>query len=280
MTQEIAEQAAPEKLEAILSGQVEEVSEEPAAEEVEEAEKSEEEATDDVESRIQAEADKRANKYREIRETDTALIRKQSEQIRELQKQTTERGTNKLIASILSGDEDAGFTEEETKGRETALKEFAKKHTDYTSKSLEIEETAQYISDMADKLPSKVVKGFGLDDSNPIVRAKNGVEFLNETASVYNHNQNFLLAVEEFLPKGDELRTKLETLVEGMAEFESEKSKKLYLADQLKGLKVTPRKAPKAPSAGSGGTKVLRGSAAIKDNLAEGLKEERERLKL
>ena len=253
MEQEIAEQAAPEKLEAILSGQVEEVSEEPAAEEVEEAEKSEEEATDDVESRIQAEADKRANKYREIRETDTALIRKQSEQIRELQKQTTERGTNKLIASILSGDEDAGFTEEETKGRETALKEFAKKHTDYTSKSLEIEETAQYISDMADKLPSKVVKGFGLDDSNPIVRAKNGVEFLNETASVYNHNQNFLLAVEEFLPKGDELRTKLETLVEGMAEFESEKSKKLYLADQLKGLKVTPRKAPKAPSAGSGG---------------------------
>jgi len=285
----VTEQESPQKLEAILkdepSEEVEDVSEEaPIEEEVEEAPEEEKEedplSPENFESKVQAEADKRVNPYRIKREADTALIRRQASEIAELRKETQVKGTDKLIAGILSGDEDAGFTEEETKSREAALKEFAKRHTEYTEKSLEIEETAQYISDVTEKLPSKVVKGFGLDDPNPNVRAKNGVDFFSGTAAIHLHNQDFLMAVEEFLPKGDELRTKIEALVDGMAEFESDKSKKLFLEKEIKGLKVTPRKAPKASSDGSGGTQILKGPTATNKNLAEGLAEERKKLKL
>ena len=260
------EQETPQSLEQVLKeGQAS--SEQEEASEEEPTEKEAEETTEPVEdkpdtpeafeSRVQAEADKRVNPYREKRETDTALIRSQATQIKELKSEQNAKVSNKLVDSILSGDVDEGISPDETKNRETALKELTKNHKEYKEKSAEVEETAQFVSDMTGKMPTNIVKEFGLDDSNPNVRAANGVKFLDETVSVFQHNQDFLMALEAFLPKGDELRKQIEELVDGMSDPElnltTEKSKKLYLKDKMQGVKVTPRKKPPSPSDGSGG---------------------------
>ena len=280
MPEAVVEQEATLTLEEVLSAKSAEVSEE-NTEELEEKPEAEEEKQKEVvdpkfEERVQAEADKRVNPYREKREADTALIRRLQGELTEAKNQTRVKVADKLISSILSGDEESGFSEDETKNRELALKEFNKRHEDYKKQSAEVEEAAQFIGDMAEKLPAKVVKGFGLDDPNPSVKARNGAEFLNETAAVFIHNQDFLMAIEEFLPRGDEVRKQIEELVDGMADYESDKAKKLYLADKKKGIKLSLRKSPPLSSEISGGKVVLRGV----DALVEGLKEERRKLKI
>uniref|UniRef100_A0A6M3KZR8 Uncharacterized protein n=1 Tax=viral metagenome TaxID=1070528 RepID=A0A6M3KZR8_9ZZZZ len=255
----VTEQVATPTLDAVLNGEglgstdVEEVSEETTPEEAEETKGVEEpEKVSDFEAKIQAEVDKRANTYREKREADTALIRSLQSQVKELRSDGSVKTGNRRIEAILSGDEDAGFTPEETQSREKALKEFNELYKDYKEQSAEVAETAKVIGDMAGKLPKDIVREFGLDDANPSLRASNGVKFLDETASVYKYNQNFLMALENFLPKGDELRTQLEDITEGLAEFNDKKSKELYLKDRLRGVKVQRKKVP-MPSDGSGG---------------------------
>ena len=277
MPEAVVEQEATLTLEEVLSAKSAEVSEENTEELEEKPEAEGEEVVDPkFEERVQAEADKRVNPYREKREADTALIRRLQGELTEAKNQTRVKVADKLVSSILSGDEESGFSEDETKNRELALKEFNKRHDDYKKQSAEVEEAAQFIGDMAEKLPAKVVKGFGLDDPNPSVKARNGAEFLNETAAVFIHNQDFLMAIEEFLPRGDEVRKQIEELVDGMADYESDKAKKLYLADKKKGIKLSPRKSPPLSSEISGDKVVLRGF----DALAEGLKEERRKLKI
>ena len=259
------EQEAPPKLEDILSEEAVEVSEDVTEDVTEEPVEVEEEKDEDVltpenfESKVQAEADKRSNKYREIRESDTALIRRQAEQIAGLRKQISEVNGTKRINRLLVGYDEEGLPEDEKVKFETELKAINKQIVDYNEKVDKVEEMVQFISDMTEQLPPKVVKGFGLDDPNPIVRAKNGVGFLNATAASFSYSENFLMVVEKFLPKGDEVREKIEKLVNEITddpELKSNKSKLLYLEKEVKGLKVTPRKAPRSPSDGSGG-KVL-----------------------
>jgi len=205
-----------------------------------------------VEAQIRAETDKSLNTYRETRETDAAFIRGLKEQLRELRAERyTKRGSSRIEA-ILSGDEDAGFSPEDTKSREQALKEFNELYKDYKEKSADVEEAAEVISKMADTIAPNIVKEFGLNDANPSLRAQNGAKFLEETVAVYKHNQDFLMAIETFLPKGDEVRKQLEDIAGGLADFTDDKSKKLYLKDRLQGVKVV-RKKPPAPSGSSGG---------------------------
>lgn len=262
------EQDATQGLENVLeAGHVSteqgEVSEEEKAEEAKEPEKPEEgeqkvtftpEQETEIESRYQSRRDKEVNPYREKREADTALIRSLSSQVKELKSEKHTKEGNKRIEGILAGDEEAGIDADESKNREQSLKELNLLYKDYKEKSAEVEETAQFIGDMAEKLPANIVKEFGLDDSNPNIRAANGVKFLDETVAVYKHSQNFLMVVEDFLPKGDELRKQIEEIVDGLEEFKDEKSKKLYLKDKLQGVKVTPRKKPLTPSDAAGGT--------------------------
>ena len=247
------------------SEEKEEVSEEkttekPEADKEPEKEKTEEEkateATEAKEASIQAEVDKRANTYREKREADTALIRSLNTQVKELKSERVARDGNKRLERVLAGDEEAGISPDESKNREEALKEFNTLYKEYKEKSAEVEETAQFIGNMTEKLPGNIVKEFGLDDANPNARAVNGVKFLEETVAVYKHNQDFLMAVEDFLPKGDELRKQIEAIVDGLSEFSDEKSKKLYLKDKLQGVKVTPRKKPLTPSDTTGGVSL------------------------
>jgi len=266
-----------QKLEQVLKeGQAsEEPVEEVVEETPEEVKEKAEPLTPEMESRIQAEADKRADSYREKREADTALIRSLQTQIKELKSERHTREGNKRIEAILSGDEEAGISPDETKNRDASLKEFNELYKVYKENSAEIEETAQFIGNMTEKLPPNIVKEFGLNDANPNIRAVNGVKFLDETVAVYKHNQDFLMAVEGFLPKGDELRKQIEELVDGMAEFESEKSKKLYLKDKMQGVKVTPRKKPQTPSDISGGkdwSKATAGEMIIEGKRRDQLK--------
>ena len=261
MPQEITEQGTTQSLEDILkegqpSTEKEEVSEKEEIKEPEKEKTEEEkaaEAAETLETRIQAEVDKRANTYREKREADTALIRSLSSQLKDLKSERVTREGNKRLEAILAGDEEAGVSPDESKSREQALKEFNQLYKDYKEKSAEVEDTAQFIGNMTEKLPANIIKEFGLDDANPNIRAVNGVKFLEETVAVYKHNLDFLMVVEDFLPKGDELRKQIEEIVDGLGEFTDEKSKKLYLKDKLQGVKVTPRKKPQTPSETLGG---------------------------
>lgn len=281
------EQVEVQDLENVLKdGQVSteqgEVSEEEKAAKLEGEEKEEQitftpEQEAEIEKRFQSRHDKDLNPYREKREADTALIRSLSSQVKELKGEGHTREGNKRIESILAGDEEAGIDADESKNREQSLKEFNALYKDYKEKSAEVEETAQFIGDMAEKIPANIVKEFGLDDSNPNVRAVNGVKFLDETVAVYKHNQNFLMVVEDFLPKGDELRKQIEEIVDGLEEFKDEKSKKLYLKDKLQGVKVTPRKKPLTPSDTAGGvdSSKLKGTPLVSQGLAEDEKKRR-----
>jgi len=245
-----------------------------AAEAAKETEKTEEEKVEEaIELRIQTEADKRANTYREKREADTALIRSQSARIKELSSEKVVKEGNKRLEAVLAGEEEAGVSPEETKSREEALKEFNGLYKEYKEKSAEVEETAQFIGDMTEKLPANIVKEFGLGDPNPNVRAVNGVKFLDETVAVYRHNQDFLMVVDNFLPKGDELRKQIEEIIDGLSEFTDEKSKKLYLKDKLQGVKVTPRKKPLTPSdvEGGAGVPALGAKTSTRELLVKGL---------
>lgn len=277
MEQEITGQETTQSLEEAIkapSPEQEEVSEEKEPVEEPEKEKTEEEKADEarvqaeVTKRLDSEVDRRMNPYREKREGDTALIRSLTSQLKELKSERHTREENKRLESVLAGDEEAGITPDESKNRETALREFNALYKEYKDKSAEVEETAQFIGDMTEKLPGNIVKEFGLDDANPNIRAANGVKFLDETVAVYKHNQDFLMAVEGFLPKGDELRKQIEEMVEGLSEFNDEKSKKLYLKDRMQGVKVTPRKKPLTSSDTAGGGHI---SNSPEDKVTRGL---------
>ena len=278
MALEATEQKGTRTLEAILtpSPEPEEVSEETMTEETPEAEgketpevetppkepvKPEEKPDPKFEARVQAEADKRAQSYREKREADTAYIRSLEGKLKDATKQTATNRLNKLMAAYDKEEQPA----DERNTFEAQLKEINAKVVEYNEKSEAVEQAADFIGTMAKKLPTKVVQNFGLDDPNPVIRARNGYELITETASVYQYNQNFLMAVEQRFPKGDEVRKELEAIIEGMADFEgNDKAKKLYLADKMKGLKATPRKTPPTPSDGSGGRDLSKLSPAEK----------------
>lgn len=263
------EQVATPTLERVLDeGQASEEQEE-VSETTEEAEEGKAETPDAFEARVQSEVDTRSNSYREKRETDTALIRSLTTQVKDLKAQGSTKQLSKAMEAVLEGDEEDGVAPDKTEARRLGFEEIKATIKVYNKNAAEVEETAQFIGDMTEKLPPNIVKEFGLDDANPTIRAVNGVKFLDETVSVYKHNQDFLMAMEDFLPKGDELRKQLEEIVEGLSEFNDEKSKRLFLKDKMQGVKVTLRKKPPAPSDGSGGGD--QGVSSPADKVTKGL---------
>ena len=210
------------------------------------------EKPDALQAKIDAERDKQTNRYREQREADLAYIDSLKSRVKNLQSESIIRAGNKRIESILAGDEEAGISPDETESRAKALKDFNEQYRDYKAQSVEVSETAQVISNITKTMPDAVVKEFGLDDANPNIRAVNGVKFLEDTIGLFQRNQDFLMTLEYFLPKGDELRKQLQDIADGLSEFNTKKSKELYLKDKLQGVKVA-RKKPPAPSDVSGG---------------------------
>ena len=239
----------------IASTEEEEVSEETTEELAEEPkpEKPAEKLAPEVESRIRSEAQKMVNTYREKRESDTALIRSLQGQITELKGSQSVAKLSKAMSAILESDEEEGFEEDKIEAKRKDYEEIKTAIKEYRGNIAKVEEAVQFIDKMTEKLSPKIVEDFGLDDANPNVRAANGAKLLSETAAVYKYSQNFLMVIEDFLPKGDELREQIEDIIDGMSEFKDDKSKKLYLKDKKQGVKVTPRKKPQIPSDIAGG---------------------------
>ena len=243
------------QLEQVLKeGQASSEQEEVSGEETLETKEGEKpETSEDFETRVQSGIDTLANTYREKREADTAYIQSLQSQIKGLKSDKGGKELSKTMEAILEGDEDEGLVPDKIENRRKALEQIKGTIQGYREQSDDVEQAAQVITNMTKNMPDNIVREFGLDDANPNLRAVNGAKFLEETVAVYKHNQDFLMVVENFLPKGDELRKQVEEIVEGLSEFNEEKSKKLYLKDRLQGVKVTPRKKPPAPSDTSGG---------------------------
>jgi len=260
MVMPVAEQEAPSKLEAILaepSDEEAEVSEETPKEEVVE-EVTEPEKVDPIfESKVQTEvqsrSDKLVNEYRAKRETDTALLRDLQAKLREANKQSRTKASERLISSILATDADEGFTEEETKSRESKIKALDQRYQELFTKEDDIEETADFISEMSEKLPKNIVDKFGLNDPNVHIRAANGVNFVNESINLHKRNLAFQEVVDVVLAKGSEVRQKIEGFTNELMELSDKKGRDLLLEKVRSGLKTTPKKAPTVPSGALGG---------------------------
>lgn len=207
----------------------------------------------EIQRRIDSERDLHTNKYREQREADVAYIKTLNTQLKEARTETRTKQGSRRLEAILSGDREEGLEQDKIEARQQVFGEFNGLYQDYKANVEEVNEAAKFIADMTAKQSPKVIKEFGLDDANPNIRAVNGAKFLDETIAVYKYTENFLMALEDFLPRGDELRKQIEEIVDGMAEFNDDKSKKLYIKDKLQGVKRVPGKKPATPSDTSGG---------------------------
>jgi len=275
------EQETTQSLEAVLDkGQVSEEQEEVSEEATQETETQEvdKDTKAQFDARVQAEVDKRLNTYREKREADTALLRSQQDQIKELKSQSGVQGINKAMAAILEGDEEDGVEPDKIAARKKGLEEIRETIKTYNEKVSEVEEAATLASAMSGKIDKNIAQHFDLFDSNPTVRAKGAISLITDAVFFLNREKAFNKILEEIplLQNGSEVRQQIDSFVERYLELSDDKGRDLLINQLKQEFKGTPRRKPTAPSDGSGGGgKPLRGVAA----LAEGLKEERAKLK-
>lgn len=269
-------------LEGILSEEKEEVSEE-SKEETKETESAIEEKPtedkgkdetaepkkDELESRIQAEADKRVKGYQLKYETSTATIRDLQGKLKEAQRQLNAKESDKVISAILSEDEENGLSQEETLNRKTALEKLNKNYQEYKEKSQEIEETSQVMSELAKSLDAKIVKEFGIDDPNPAIRAMNGMNLIKEAVATIQRNKAFAEVTEVILAKGSDVRKQIEGYVSELMNL-SEDARGLKLKEIKQGFKITPKDVPLAPSGGNDSLNLK--DADARTLIAKGLK--------
>jgi hypothetical protein len=269
-------------LEGILSEEKEEVSEE-SKEETKETESAIEEKPtedkgkdetaepkkDELESRIQAEADKRVKGYQLKYETATATIRDLQGKLKEEQRQLNAKESDKVISAILSEDEENGLSQEETLNRKTALEKLNKNYQEYKEKSQEIEETSQVMSELSKGLDAKIVKEFGIDDPNPAIRAMNGMNLIKEAVATIQRNKAFAEVTEVILAKGSDVRKQIEGYVSELMNL-SEDARGLKLKEIKQGFKITPKDVPLAPSGGNDSLNLK--DADARTLIAKGLK--------
>jgi len=272
------EQVATQKLEEAIkapSTEPEEVSEEETTEDVEgeapaetpeveteeaKALKEKEEALtpENYEAKVQAAVDKQTNTYREKREADTALIRSQATEIRNLKSEKGLTRISKAMGAILEGDEEEGVEPDKIEARKKAFDEIKGAIKDYNEKVAEVEEAASLSSALAEKIDKGVSKHYGLFDSNPSVRAKGTAELVVDATYWIQEKEAFLKILEEIplLQKGEEVRRQIDGFVNSYMELSDKKGKDLLIKQIKQELRVTPRKKPPAPSDASGGEDV------------------------
>ena len=131
---------------------------------------------------------------------------------------------------------------------------------------------------MSGKIDKNIAQHFDLFDSNPTVRAKGAISLITDAVFFLNREKAFNKILEEIplLQNGSEVRQQIDSFVERYLELSDDKGRDLLINQLKQEFKGIPKRKPTAPSDGSGGGgKPLRGVAA----LAEGLKEERAKLK-
>jgi len=237
---------------------------EPKAEEGKEAEEESPEESEtikwtdeqqgEIDRLVQAESDKKANTYRDRHESNSELIKSLQEERAELKRQLSGRTGETRLKKLLQDYDDEGLPEEDKKSFTEELKEYNAKIDEYNQNIEQVEATSKFIDEMAKNIDPAIAKQFYLNDPNPNIRAGGGIDLINEAIGNIKEYKNFLLVVEQFFPKGDEVRKQLDDVIKGMADYEgNDKAKKLYLSSQEKGFRPRPRKAPPLPSHDGGG---------------------------
>jgi len=233
-----------------------ETGEEPKDEEAKEPETTKwtDEQQAEITRLIQAESDKKANTYRERHESNSELIKTLQQESADLKRQLSGRSGEARLKKLLQDYDDEGLPEEGKKTFEEEIKTFNQKIDEYNSNVDQVEATTKFIDGMTKGLDPSIAKEFHLTDPNPNIRAGGGLELINDAIANIKEYKNFLMVVEQFFPKGDEVRKQLEEVIKGMTDYEgNEKAKKLYLSSQEKGFRARPRKAPLSPSQSGGG---------------------------
>jgi len=266
MVTETTEKTTTSKLEAaITESAIEETAElsEETAGKIEEPEEGTEEKeaikwTDEQQSEIdrlvQGESDRRTNTYRQRHESNSELIKALQDENANLKRQVSNRASEGRLKKFSLAADEEGLDEQDRKPLEEQLKEYNQKIDEYQQNIDTVEATVKYINEMAKGIDPTIAKQFYLDDPNPNIRAGGGLELINEAIANIQEYKNFLMVVEQFFPKGDEVRKQLEDVIKGMADYEgNDKAKKLFLSSQEKGFRARPRKAPPSPSQTGGG---------------------------
>jgi len=240
----------------------EETLELPKAEETEEEEATEEpdgikwteEQQAEIDKLVQAESDRKSNTYRTRHESNSELIKTLQQENTDLKRQVSSRTGETRLKKLLADYDDEGLPEEGKKTFAEELKEYNQKIDEYNQRSEQVEATVKFIDEMAKGLEPAIAKQFYLNDPNPNIRAGGGIDLVNEAIANIKEHKRFLRVVEKFFPKGDEVRTQLDEIIKGMADYDgNEKAENLYLSSQEKGFRPRARKAPPSPSQDGGG---------------------------
>ena len=253
MEQETAQTLEAVPGEGLASLGQEEVSEESTTTDLEVAQ--EVQPSEDNESVIQAEVDKRSNSYREKREADTALIRSLQTQLKELNTEKNTRRLNQMAEEILAGDEEEGLEVDKIERRNKNLKEINATIKDYNEKSAVVEETAALASAVSEKVGKKIADKFDLLDSNPATRAKGVSVLIGDAVHFLEREEAFGKILEEvpLLQKGSEVRKQIDSFVERYLELSDEKGRDLLIKQLKQEFRVNPTKKPPTPSDIPGG---------------------------
>jgi len=223
---------------------------------------------ENFDSRVQSEVDKKTNTYRERREADSAYIRSLQTKVKELSVDSSTKHLSKLMDAIVEGDQEEGIEPDKIEAKKESFKEIKKLFKVYDENTTKVNEAVEFIDVMTGQLSDKIIDKFGLDDANPAIRAANGAQLVSDAIFYMKQKSDFLLTLENFLPKGDELRTKFEAILKELAECGTEREKKLYLEKEMRGVKVSRKKLP-SPSVPTGGGNELKGEEALVAALEE-----------
>lgn len=229
-------------------------------EEVEPAEKAEVEPEvekePDIESRIRSEADKRVRSYQDKLEVQNAYVRDLKTRLAEAKRASNEKTSGSMLKSLLDGFDEEGYSEEQKQSFQERIVDYNKKIAEYNENSTIVNEISELITNWNIDMPKSLIEEFDLDNPNPTLMVKNRVGVLSETIGAIKYNQDFLLVMEHFLPNGDEVRKEIEGIVKELSsdpELNTEKSKRLFLKDKMRGIRKPVAKKPPAPSDSSGG---------------------------
>lgn len=224
-------------------------------EETAKAEEGGEETPDAFDSRVQAEVDTRTNTYREKREADTAFIRTQADQLKELNAQSSTKRLSKAAETVLAGDDEEGLASDKIEARRKALDEIKDTLKGYNEKSAEVEETAALATSLSETIGKDIANQFDLHDSNPSVRAKGVISLISDAVHFVNERTAFNRILDEIplLKKGEEVRKQIDGFIERYMELSDQKGKDLLINQLKQEFKIAPRKKPPAPTDSSGG---------------------------
>ena len=251
-------------MEATLSGEQEDASEEPEEKEnvVEDTVETEEkeveaktektEETEVVEKRysdneLKSAVDKATNRYRDRYEKVTAQNKDLITQRNELKKQLRERSNSSEFDVLFNADLEDGMEESKAKKLNELRQKFRTQYDELNDKAEELEEYADVVDTINKNIDQEYVQAWGLDDPNPYARAMNSANIINESIGLYKKAKALMDILEIRAASGTELRKEMEKSATELAGL-SKDAQKLYLERLADGLKATPKEAPPKPS--------------------------------